>query len=65
MSASGDLRARLEEIHDMMPLSDRERKLAEWVLYGDGEVSIAEEIQTDSNWWGPKAVEVLKTLEAE
>lgn len=65
MSAMGDLRKRLEEIHSMMPLTDREKKLASWILYGDGEVNIPEEISCDPDWWGPKAVEAAAMIEAE
>ena len=61
MSALGQLRDRLEKIHDMMPLSPREEKLAHWVVFGDGECELSEEGEA---WWGPKAWSVLKHFEA-
>jgi hypothetical protein len=63
MGAMGDLRSRLREIHGMMPLSEREKKLASWVLHGDGETDITSEVRDDPNWWGKEALEVIEALE--
>jgi hypothetical protein len=65
MSALGTLRDRLNEIHDMMPLTERERRLARWVLWGDGEACIMEQIEASPAWWGEKAVETAKILDGD
>lgn len=62
MSALGDLRGRLETIHDMLPLSDREKVLAQMVLEGDGDIDIAADIRQEPQWWGEKAAAVSKVL---
>lgn len=62
MSAQGDLRDNLEEIHGMLPLTEREAVLAAMVVRGDGEVDVAEEIETDPSWWGEKALQVVNAL---
>jgi hypothetical protein len=65
MSAQGDLRDRLNEIAGMIPLSDRERKLAEWILYGDGEYNNATAVRAEPEWWGVEAVRAVNYLEPE
>lgn len=65
MSAQGDLRKRLEVIADMMPLTERERRLAEFILDGDGETNMVEVVRTEPEWWGERATKAVDYLEPQ
>jgi hypothetical protein len=65
MSAQGDLRKRLEVIADMMPLTERERRLAEWILYGDGQTNMADHVRAEPEWWGERATKAVDYLEPQ
>lgn len=58
MSALADLRADLNMIHNMMPLSDRETVLARRVMFGN--IDIETEIVLDPHWWGKNAVPIVE-----
>ena len=65
MSAMGDLRTRLEEIHEMLPLSNREQGLAGMVLWGDGECEMEASMRADAKWWGEKALVAARAIGAD
>ena len=60
MSYEGTLRDRLDNIARMMPLSEREKTLAGWVIVGDGQMSVFTDMKDDPEWWGPKAIEAVR-----
>jgi len=62
MSMMGRLRDRLSTIHDMIPLSDREKVLARMILDHSDETSMEEDIRSDPDWWGPKVTALVDYL---
>jgi len=65
MSADADMRDTLETIAEMLPLSHREMKLAEMVVFGyaNGQLSLLEEVESDPDWWGEKAAKACKAVD--
>ena len=65
MSYIGTIRTKLELIHDMLPLTERELTLAIWAVEGNGEMELADDIAKQPKWWGEKAAKAYKVLQDE
>lgn len=61
MSAFGDLRNNLIKLHEMLPLTDRERTIAR-MTFDLESGGTAEDIRRDRKWYGEKAVEAWNAI---